>query len=115
MQCVRKGGRRGRGKYAAAGAALLPVHVEVSGATQVLALELDGVRSMSALRSLIAETYLEVAGGELVQTSMHLELEDGEGRFSSLDEGKPFRQARLSSARSLYATARPLVTASYRR
>ena len=43
-------------------AALLPVHVEVGGATQVLALELSGVRAVGALRTLVSDAYLEVAG-----------------------------------------------------
>eukprot|EP00966_Prymnesium_polylepis_P179273 4150289-Prymnesium_polylepis.1 len=42
---------------------------------------------------------------------MQLELEEADGRFGRLDEGKPLRLARIAAARSLYATARPLSAA----
>ena len=109
MQCHQKCRRGARYRKAAGDVSLLPVTVEVGGVTQVLALELEGVRTLNALRGLIADAYAEVVGDEIARSSIHLEVEDEGGGFGRLEDGKPFKPTRLATAKSLYVTARPSV------
>lgn len=104
-----------RESAASACSLLLPVHVEVEGTSQVIALRLDGARTAAALRKLVAESYAEVGGRGVAEDSMFLELEENDGRFSVVEDGRPLKSARLATARSLYVTARPLVMRSLHR
>jgi len=104
QQLFARRGRRGA-RGARSDSPLLPVQVEVNGATQILAVDLQGARTIRTLREAIAEAYAEVTGCQIVPKTMHIELEDADGRFSQVDEAKPPKSGRLATARSLYVTA----------
>lgn len=99
--------RRGYGRTRGADEVLLPCVVEVDGGvTHTLALDIDGVDSLSRLRSLLAEAYMDVSGEPLVMSSIEIEVEEIEGAgFLPVDSSKALRRGRLQRARSLRASA----------
>ena len=71
----------------------------------VLALEVDSIRSLSALRSSVIEAYADVSGEAVASKSMVIEYEDEEHTFHKLTGDKAIKQGCLRGAQSLHATA----------
>ena len=79
-------------------------HFEVAGETQVLAVQLDGVRGLTELRELLLDSYLEVFDVELAPKPI-VELEDERGGFVRLEDSTHIKQGKLLTALSIHVTA----------
>ena len=102
----RRGKRYDRALSREEDAALLPAHFEVAGKTQVVAVQLDPVRSLKELRELLVDSYLEVFDVELLGAKMIIEYEDPADGFVRLEDSSPIKAGKLLTALSVHVTAR---------
>ena len=90
---------------------LMPARFLVDGSEElVVAVDLDGCRSVATLKKALCAAYADVTGDELLPATMAVEYEDEADGFCRLDaqNNHPIIDGRLRSSHSLLITARAI-------